>query len=39
MKMQNTIAAPAAGVVSYAVTVGQTVRSGDLLATIVPGSK
>lgn len=40
MKMQNTISAPAAGVVTYAVAVGQIVRSGDLLATIVaPGSK
>jgi biotin carboxyl carrier protein len=40
MKMQNTISAPVAGVVTYAVAVGQTVRSGDLLATIVaPGSK
>lgn len=35
MKMQNTIASPAAGVVSYKVTVGQVVRNGDLLATIV----
>lgn len=35
MKMQNTIAAPAAGVIAYAVTPGQTVRTGDLLATIV----
>jgi biotin carboxyl carrier protein len=35
MKMQNTIAAPVSGVVSYAVKVGQTVRRGDLLATIV----
>jgi biotin carboxyl carrier protein len=40
MKMQNTIAAPVAGVVTYAVTIGQTVRNGDLLATIVAsGSK
>jgi biotin carboxyl carrier protein len=38
MKMQNTISAPAAGIVTYAVSVGQTVRNGDLLATIVaPG--
>jgi propionyl-CoA carboxylase alpha chain len=35
MKMQNTLASPAAGVVSYKVTVGQIVRTGDLLATIV----
>ena len=35
MKMQNTISAPAAGLVSFKVTVGQTVRSGHLLATIV----
>lgn len=40
MKMQNTIAAPVAGVVTYSVSVGQTVRNGDLLATVVaPGSK
>lgn len=39
MKMQNYIPAPASGTVTYAVTVGQTVRNGDLLATIVaPGS-
>jgi len=39
MKMQNTIPAPAKGIVTYAVAVGQTVRHGDLLATIVaPGS-
>lgn len=35
MKMQNTIASPAAGVVSFKATVGQTVRNGDLLAVIV----
>jgi biotin carboxyl carrier protein len=35
MKMQNTISSPVAGSVSYAVKVGQTVRAGDLLATIV----
>lgn len=35
MKMQNTIPAPTSGVVSYEAKVGQTVRSGDLLATIV----
>lgn len=35
MKMQNTITAPAAGNVSYKIMPGQTVRSGDLLATIV----
>lgn len=34
MKMQNTIFSPLAGVVHYAVKVGQTVRNGDLLATI-----
>ncbi|HMA96716.1 MAG TPA: biotin/lipoyl-containing protein [Polyangiaceae bacterium] len=40
MKMQNTIPSPVAGTVSYAVKVGQTVRRGDLLATIVAsGSK
>lgn len=40
MKMQNTIGAPAAGVISYAVKPGQIVRTGDLLATIVAeGSK
>jgi biotin carboxyl carrier protein len=39
MKMQNTIVAPTSGVVTYKVTAGQTVRSGDPLATIVaPGS-
>jgi biotin carboxyl carrier protein len=39
MKMQNTISAPVSGVVTYKVTPGQTVRMGDLLATIVaPGS-
>lgn len=35
MKMQNTIASPVTGTVTYAVAPGQTVRSGDLLATIV----
>jgi biotin carboxyl carrier protein len=35
MKMQNTIASPAAGVISFKVTPGQTVRTGDLLAIIV----
>jgi len=35
MKMQNSIPSPAAGNVTYAVSVGQTVRAGDLLATIV----
>ncbi len=35
MKMQNTIPARVAGVVTFAVQPGQVVRSGDLLATIV----
>jgi biotin carboxyl carrier protein len=39
MKMQNTISAPANGVLTYSVVEGQTVRSGDLLATIAQGSK
>ncbi len=34
MKMQNTIVSPLAGVVHFAVSAGQTVRNGDLLATI-----
>lgn len=39
MKMQNTIVAPTSGIVSYQVAVGQTVRMGDPLVTIVaPGS-
>lgn len=39
MKMQNTIAAPTRGAITYAVKVGQTVRNGDLLATIVAKDK
>jgi len=35
MKMQNSITSPAAGVVSFKGTVGQIVRTGDLLAIIV----
>jgi len=38
MKMQNTIVAPLAGFVRFAVSVGQTVRNGDLLATIETSS-
>jgi len=34
MKMQNTIVAPTGGVIRFAVSAGQTVRNGDLLATI-----
>jgi len=34
MKMQNTVCAPLSGVVHFAVAAGQTVRNGDLLATI-----
>ncbi len=34
MKMQNSIAAPKTGCVTFSVAVGQTVRAGDLLATI-----
>jgi biotin carboxyl carrier protein len=34
MKMQNTLMAPVEGVIRYKVAVGQTVRAGDLLATI-----
>jgi len=34
MKMQNTLMAPVEGIIHYKVTVGQTVRAGDLLATI-----
>jgi biotin carboxyl carrier protein len=34
MKMQNTLMAPLEGVINYKVTAGQTVRAGDLLATI-----
>ncbi|HEY5960658.1 MAG TPA: biotin/lipoyl-containing protein [Polyangiaceae bacterium] len=39
MKMQNTISAPVSGIVTYSVIEGQTVRAGDLLATIDQGSK
>ncbi len=39
MKMQNTIVAPTSGILTYQVKEGQTVRTGDPLATIVaPGS-
>lgn len=34
MKMQNTLIAPVEGIIHYKVTAGQTVRAGDLLATI-----
>jgi biotin carboxyl carrier protein len=34
MKMQNTITAPKAGVIRFAIKQGQTVRAGDLMATI-----
>jgi len=34
MKMQNTLMAPVEGIISYKVNAGQTVRAGDLLATI-----
>lgn len=34
MKMQNTLMAPVEGIINYKVTAGQTVRAGDLLATI-----
>jgi biotin carboxyl carrier protein len=34
MKMQNTLMAPVDGVINYKVVAGQTVRAGDLLATI-----
>lgn len=34
MKMQNTIGAPKAGIVTMAIEQGQVVRVGDLLATI-----
>jgi biotin carboxyl carrier protein len=34
MKMQNTLMAPVEGLIHYKVTTGQTVRAGDLLATI-----
>jgi biotin carboxyl carrier protein len=34
MKMQNTLMAPVEGVINYKVAAGQTVRAGDLLATI-----
>ncbi len=37
MKMQNTIVAPASGVVHFLVAAGQVVRTGDLLATIDAG--
>ncbi len=40
MKMQNTILAPASGVIAFFVKPGQTVRNGDLMATLTPvGSK
>ena len=38
MKMQNTIIAPLAGIVRFAVSPGQTVRNGDLMATIESSS-
>ncbi len=34
MKMQNTIGAPKSGVIRFAIKPGQTVRAGDLMATI-----
>jgi biotin carboxyl carrier protein len=34
MKMQNTVEAPTVGIIRFAVSAGQTVRTGDLLATI-----
>lgn len=34
MKMQNTLGAPVGGVIRFKVAPGQTVRAGDLLATI-----
>ena len=37
MKMQNTIVAPVSGTVHFAVTAGQVVRTGDLLATVGEG--
>jgi biotin carboxyl carrier protein len=34
MKMQNTIGAPKAGLVKFFVSAGQSVRAGDLIATL-----